>query len=722
MSRPFLYVGSGIAAARKAMECWVCFREDVPEAERAHLEAGVPRVLAGYFRWFDRVLVFGHGDDSLQWAVRAAYDHVEDEEHDPGPELPSTAMWRAFNDELDAWLHQVHAEHPVALFIKPIDEEYSTDVDEWHAWSCERIPTEALPIVEALGKPHQGVATYLAQMWRTWAKLQPFARQQELVAALSDEARARLKARKALFTPKPAPPEPVLPTLEQAEELWRQAADALEPQPRGLRLEDAFELALHARGFDREHSLINHLVALIEAGRHGDAIELARAALASGVEFPTHWYGRLIDSLVALGRVHEAAFEMPFLVAALESYHPEMLVSAMGFHRAANEPAVEAMLFHAGKTWFSTFTYHFTKAESKRFGDKPKDLATQFAAWFIGWCGIHLVPVTQPRLGHFLVWFKEVGVKAFGDFPARFEQERDHRVKLRAALDDAPDEEAAHALITELLPSADTEDASRAFHRIRERAPLAAYRYLLGTLRNERRNFYRYASGQRVDAVVSAMYLTLNVPELAEKLEEAYAIGRGYTLVNNAALHFNLACCAARLGERAQALEHVARALALNWPNPQQIHDDNDLASLRGDPAFEAIFEADATRRATSKPASDEDDEDNGGYYEDDEDDYEEEEEEEEEEEDDDAKAKTATKAKTKPATKAKPAVKAKSKTATKAKTKPATKAKPKPATKAKSKTATKAKPAIKAKSKTATKAKPKPKPTTRTKRAKPSR
>ena len=297
MQHPFPYVGSGIAAARKHMELWVCFRDDVPKAARKEIEARIPEVVGGYFNWMDRVLVFGHDDDSLQWVVRAAYANAHDEsdEHEADDEMPSRSMWKAFNADIDKWLLDVHAKHPVALFVKPIDEEYSTDTDEWHDWSCERIPTDVLPVVDKLGKKHAPVGTYLAQMWRGWVEDQPYERQKELVDALTDAARAELRKRKVLFTPKEKPPEPKRPTLDESERIWRQCAAELPPMPRGMRLEDAFTAKLIERGFDPAFSLWNHHSELEQAKRFDDSIALARAALASGVEFPTHWWTALAE-------------------------------------------------------------------------------------------------------------------------------------------------------------------------------------------------------------------------------------------------------------------------------------------------------------------------------------------------------------------------------------------------------------------------------------------
>ena len=601
---PFPYVGSGIAAARKHMELWACFRDDVPKAARAEIAAGIPEVVRGYANWFDRVLVFGHDADSLQWMVRAAYDHVTDDsdDHEVDDEMPSAAMWKAFNADIDAWLLATHAKQPVALFIKPIDEEYSTATDAWHDWSCERIPTEALPVVETLGKKHAPVGTYLAQMWRSWVEDQPYERQKALVAALTDAAKAALRERQVLFTPKEQPPQPAKPTLDDGEEIWRQCAAELLPVPRGMRLEDAFTAKLIERGFDRDHSLWTHHNELVAAKRLADAVALDRAALASGVEFPTHWWTALAENLVALGRLEEAAEAVIEVVANLESYSSGMLRAAMNWHGAAKEPAVEAMLYHAGRTWFTSWTHEFTKAQAKRFGDRPKDLSAQFIAWIGRWCGQrYWTDLTRLlRIGHWLVWFDKIGTAHVGELVGRVEAERDRRVVLRESLDGVTDEASARAIVDRMLAFADVEDAAGAFHKIRTVAPLAAYAFLVGAITAEGRNFYRYPHGKRVDAIVCLTWLALNIPALADRIEEAYAIGRGYVLTNNAALHFNLACCAARLDRRTDALGHVARALALDYPDPAQIHDDNDLAPLGGDPAFEQIFVTDAARRVAA--------------------------------------------------------------------------------------------------------------------------
>ena len=49
---------------------------------------------------------------------------------------------------------------------------------------------------------------------------------------------------------------------------------------------------------------------------------------------------------------------------------------------------------------------------------------------------------------------------------------------------------------------------------------------------------------------------------------------------------YNLACAEARLGEREAALEHLARAVALDPRLSELAQDDSDFESIRDDPAF----------------------------------------------------------------------------------------------------------------------------------------
>jgi tetratricopeptide (TPR) repeat protein len=54
-------------------------------------------------------------------------------------------------------------------------------------------------------------------------------------------------------------------------------------------------------------------------------------------------------------------------------------------------------------------------------------------------------------------------------------------------------------------------------------------------------------------------------------------------------LFFNLACCESLMGQTADALEHLRRAIELSEEFRPLAKDDPDLAAIRDDPAFEAL-------------------------------------------------------------------------------------------------------------------------------------
>lgn len=569
------------------MSCWVCFRDAVPKAKRSAIESAVPEVVRGWFKWRDRVLELGNDDDSLQWSVRAAYEHVvdEDEDFEPDPEMPSAAMWKQFNADIDAWLLGVHASHPIELVVKPIDEEYSTETDAWHDWTCARIPTVVLPVVEEVDVE---VARYVAEMWKAWVQEKSFDEQLAVVSGLGPREKKALKKYKALFVPKERP-APKLPSIDEAEVIWRRLAAAMPASPHGMRLEDAFEAAMIERQY--EYSLNEHASKLLTANREADFIALARAVLDSGAEFPTNWMPGLASLLVGQGRLVEAKPIVHDIVAYLESYKPEMLSTVMRYHAAHGEHDIAAMLYHAGMSWFTSFTYEVPKSQTQQYGKRPPDLAERFARWLESWIGETAWNVsTQPRLGHWLVWFDSVGKAAFAPHVAAFEAERDRRLALWAQLEAATDENVARDLVDQLAPIADAEQAARIASALHVKAPRAVFALLDRAIANEHREGYRYPTGGRVNAIIFLTYLTLNHPGLTDELPRAYEIARGYVLVKNQALHYNLACVACRIGKRAEAIGHVARSLELGFENPQQIHDDNDLEPLRGDPVFEGLF------------------------------------------------------------------------------------------------------------------------------------
>jgi len=59
---------------------------------------------------------------------------------------------------------------------------------------------------------------------------------------------------------------------------------------------------------------------------------------------------------------------------------------------------------------------------------------------------------------------------------------------------------------------------------------------------------------------------------------------------DNATARYNLACSLALVGRKADALEALARAVALGYDEPAWMAKDSDLACLKGEPAFLALL------------------------------------------------------------------------------------------------------------------------------------
>jgi tetratricopeptide (TPR) repeat protein len=75
----------------------------------------------------------------------------------------------------------------------------------------------------------------------------------------------------------------------------------------------------------------------------------------------------------------------------------------------------------------------------------------------------------------------------------------------------------------------------------------------------------------------------------ATSYEKALALGGGDARTTSTAL-FNLACAYALTGRRDDALDRLSKAVAAGFGPREFIAEDVDLASLRGDPRFEALL------------------------------------------------------------------------------------------------------------------------------------
>jgi Flp pilus assembly protein TadD len=55
-------------------------------------------------------------------------------------------------------------------------------------------------------------------------------------------------------------------------------------------------------------------------------------------------------------------------------------------------------------------------------------------------------------------------------------------------------------------------------------------------------------------------------------------------------VHYNLACSLALLGRAQDALDTLERAIALGYRDPEHMSEDEDLASVRSHPRFQALL------------------------------------------------------------------------------------------------------------------------------------
>ena len=75
--------------------------------------------------------------------------------------------------------------------------------------------------------------------------------------------------------------------------------------------------------------------------------------------------------------------------------------------------------------------------------------------------------------------------------------------------------------------------------------------------------------------------------EVAERLREIVEASPQYGL-----LFYNLACCESLTGRKADALEHLGRAIELSEEFRGHARSDSDLDAIRDDPAFKQLVDA----------------------------------------------------------------------------------------------------------------------------------
>ena len=156
---PFPFVGAGLASYFEWGGLYVWFEDPPPRTARAQLLKKIPEPFRHDAEWGGSVLHASSGDQFTNLHVCSAYgklgDPDDDEDGDDfegfgvGQPFPNEAQSKAFEADINTWLHALHRKHPIAFVARREDSEAGgTRLDAWHRWSLTRFADVILPRVE----------------------------------------------------------------------------------------------------------------------------------------------------------------------------------------------------------------------------------------------------------------------------------------------------------------------------------------------------------------------------------------------------------------------------------------------------------------------------------------------------------------------------------------------------------------------------------------------
>lgn len=367
---PFLHLGHGLSAARKDWSIAVVLREPLDGASHASVtKLARPKPLDFLAAEVgSQTLCIGHCSDSLQWVVAASYPN-------PGARADkgeaTDKQWKAFNEDLDAYLTRLHTKASIAAVIRTVDDEYSTVLSPWHEWTCRELSKSLGFVAQALkSKSLLPFWEHGCELWRRWLAKQPLTEQQQVIAALEAPARAALE--RSGGVPKPiAPPKPVdsPPTLDEQKRVWFDLATNTDPF---VGFEAAFAHLSLNRGAKWTLAAFRYT---LQGNDDALLVDLSRRALASpNCKYPnTDWRPALVEALLRLQRFDEARGDVARMVLAAQSYHPDtwsVLVKYLDATRSAEDGDV---IFHLAKRYVTAFS---EKPRAKRAQPDQKERAT----------------------------------------------------------------------------------------------------------------------------------------------------------------------------------------------------------------------------------------------------------------------------------------------------------------------------------------------------------
>jgi hypothetical protein len=608
---PFVHVGAGISAARKDWWLTVVFAQPIAAATKPLIESAPPALDSQLVR--ERVAIVGHNSDSLQWVVAAGYPGK-------GPRAAdgeaTTRQWKAFNADVDAYLERLHRAAPITAVIRTVDDEYSTELLPWHAWSCERLAPLLPELASVLTRDDVAALEHACDLWRAWLADLAVKRQGEVLGALDAAVRAVLADNGGV--PEPVGPRRPAkkPTLDEQRAAWRAIpSDAIDVWAR-------FGAAFPPID-DEPWELDNFRNALLAKRDREAVIEVTRRAVRDpACEWPdTHWRPDLVDALVQLRRRDDAKPDLARVAAAATSYGDSNWHTMIGWLDAAGRRDDADAIFHVARRYVSSFG-----GQKRRVGRKPRDNKERAAAalldltapYFAALDGIDDEAVNHTALffeklvkeGHASAALSPLAKQARDELVARTQRRR-----ARGTADLQRGGRTDRDSLAVLL-----EDAQSGFKKIAlvdvERLARAAAAH--PTLIPGLEALAYAAHGKRPEVSLAVLRVVMAMPEPAAKLEGGGPRGAWLRSLNSAlaVLHrqklydegaaaadtavryardnpyitHNAACCYVAVGRLDDALAQVKLAVELHYPGLDKLQADPDLNALRQRPDFKALF------------------------------------------------------------------------------------------------------------------------------------
>ena len=147
---PFPFVGHGVHADYKCLECYLWLEEPPPPALARKITSRIPAPLRSFARWEGAVLHFG-SDDALEAYVRASYAPqyrkmpyakavatVNALYGKPRGYEPTAKEWAAFSKAIETFGREVNEMTPVRALLRPSGEGHGA-ITPWHTWSVARV-------------------------------------------------------------------------------------------------------------------------------------------------------------------------------------------------------------------------------------------------------------------------------------------------------------------------------------------------------------------------------------------------------------------------------------------------------------------------------------------------------------------------------------------------------------------------------------------------------